>query len=162
MKKVKIVLFYLLCLLVIGCASKKSLIEKVSEVKSDTIYSKIETITRPPILSSLTIEEVCDTITGKPKHFKQVFVVGQDTLELSIDNNNLRLNISQLEQIIKERDSIYKASKSETKTSLEENTVEYKTPKWCWYTLLVVLIFILFPIIPSTINSIARKLIGLF
>ena len=96
--------YLILLLLIVGCKTKQSTTEKVSEFKSDTIYSKIETITRPPILSSLTINEICDTITGKPKEFNQLFIVGQDTLELSIENNKLKLNISQLEQLLKESD----------------------------------------------------------
>lgn len=137
MNKVKIVLFYVLYLLAIGCASKKSFIEKVSEVKSDTIYSKVETITRPPILSSLTINEVCDSITGKAKDFKQVFIVNGDTLELSIKNNELNIKVNQLKQELSKIKKDYKVSNSNTNTSKESKKVIVRTSFKVWVFLIL-------------------------
>lgn len=86
-----------------------------------------------------------------------MFVVGQDTMELSVKNNELQFNINELEKTISEKDSIISSKSSDyVKETVNEKKV---IPKWVWYALLLIPLFILFPVIPKVINKFFRGLI---
>ncbi len=131
-----IIRLFLVLALLSSCRSKKTVLDKIETVKSDTLIVKSETVVRPPILSSLTINEICDTLTGKPKVFKQVFVIDGDTLELSLKNNELTLYNNQLKKTISKKDSVYEALKSEVKQLRESVTIKYRIPLWAILTII--------------------------
>ena len=161
MTKIKYILLYLVFIFFVGCKPSKSVIEKVSETKSDTLYNKVETVIRPPVLNNLTIFDICDTITGKPKEFRYKYIFEKDTLELSLLNNELNFSIDQIKLLQYKNDSLVRIINSDKKESKQETVTKFKTPKWNWIIMSLVPLFILFPTIPKFINGLFRKLIGL-
>lgn len=119
----------LLIVLLTGCRTKKEVIK--TEVRtSDSLFVKTETIKAPVLNQSLTIEQICDTITGEVVRFKKVFVVDGDSIQILTDvNNSLQIKISQRERTISEKDSIIQKLRSDI-TSISE-TVIYKK-NWNW------------------------------
>lgn len=165
MNKLKYILLYLVFIFFVGCKPSKSVIEKVSETKNDTLYNKVETIIRPATLNNLTIFNICDSITGKPKEFLYKYVLEKDTLELSLLNNELNFSIDQVKQLQYKNDSLVRIINSDKKESKQETITKYKTPKWNWYLILILgvyfIITLIFTSIPKKLQSIIRKLIGL-
>lgn len=116
-------------LLFSGCRAKK---ETVSITKvTDTLILKTEVIRRPPLLTTLTINEVCDTITGKAKEFRQTVVVGTDTLDLWMRNNELTVKNKKLEEITKNMES-YKSNTSSITEIKKEKVYVWSTATW-WF-----------------------------
>lgn len=119
----------LLIILLFGCRTKREVLK--TEVRtSDSLFVKTETIKAPVLNQSLTIEQICDTITGEVVRFKKVFVVDGDSIQILTDvNNSLQIKISQRERTISEKDSIIQKLRSDI-TSISE-TVIYKK-NWNW------------------------------
>lgn len=141
MSKLKYIFIYLIVFFFVNCKTQKKVVEeKLSIIKSDITHSSVETIKIPPIATSLTINEVCDSITGKPNDFKQIVVIGQDTLELSLENNDLRLKVNRLEQELSKTDSINKVLSSDKST---ERIEESKTTTTSFKSILIMLILAL-------------------
>lgn len=160
MNKLKYILLYLVFIFFVSCKTT-SKVEKVSEIKSDTLYNKVETVITPPILSSLTINDICDSITNEPIKLKKQIIIDRDTVFVEIVDNDLqiRYNIAQGER--KRLDSLYRVSQSEIKELKETKETKKVWSNWTWGFLLIIFIFIAFPTIPKLINSLLRKLIGL-
>lgn len=162
MNKLKYILLYLIFIFFVSCKTT-SKVEKISEVKSDTLYNKVETIIRPPLLNNLTIFDICDTLTGKPKEFKYKYVIEKDTFEISLLNNELNLAIQQQKELKSKNDSLVRIINSEKNQSSEGKIIEYRIPKWVWYVLTGFIAYIIilhnFPKIIPKINSLLRKLI---
>ena len=120
----------ILAILVLSsCRSKKEVLK--TEVKtSDTLFVKSETIKAPVLNQSLTIQQICDSVTGEVVRFKKVFVVDGDSIQVLTDvNNSLQIKINQRERTLSEKDSIIRSLKSEL-SSISE-TVIYKKD-WYW------------------------------
>ena len=139
MKNYKIILFYLLALLAIGCGSvkKKSDIYTVSEKKVDSLYYSSNIETKPPVLSSLTINEICDSVTNEPVKFKKEFIIKNDTIVVETVNNELQISINLAEEIIKKQDSIIEVHDSQYKELKESHTVKNKIPFKYWVALVL-------------------------
>ena len=127
----KIIFLTALLTVLYGCGAKKTY-EKTVETKliDSTIRIK-ETLRTPPILSTLVIDEICDTTTQRPKKFNQSFVFNGDTLKLSLQNNQLRFEIEQLQKEIKRKDSIAVNNKQETVVKESTEIVRYRLD-WRW------------------------------
>lgn len=118
----------LLLLLIGGCRAKK--VERTEVKRSDSLIVKREVIKAPVLNHSLTIHEICDTITGEVVRFEKVFVVDGDSIQLlTTANNTLKLQIKARERIISEKDSIISV-KEEKAVSVSE-TVRYRID-WSW------------------------------
>ena len=167
MKKTKPYLFSLALVLLMaycanGCKAKQPLIE-TEVIKIDSLKIDKKEIIFAPVASSLTINELCDTITGKARPFKSEVVRGKDTIDLEVKNNSLYLSI--------DLDSLINSEISKEKSTWESNNKrevipEKYIPKLIWYILIglfvVVIVFIMFPMIPNLVNGLVRKFIGLF
>jgi uncharacterized protein YcfL len=152
MEKIILILLFLT-----SCKSSKS-VEKVETIKNDSLVIRSISTVQPNILSSLVINEICDSITNKPKQFKQKFVIGQDTMLISLKNNNLNVEINQLKKILKQKDSVYKSKISIQNQSKKETIIKYRIPKWLIFVTLLIPLFILIPKIPIFVNRILTKL----
>ncbi len=127
MYKTKIIL--LIALVVCGCRTKK-LVSKTEIKKSDTLIVKTEVIKAPVLNQSLTIKEICDSVTGEVVRFKKVFVVDGDSIEiLTNENNELSIKIAQLEKTLKKKDSIARISDSKETSDVHE-TIYRKDWRW--------------------------------
>ena len=147
----------LILLLLTSCKTTKS-IEKIETIKNDSLVIRSISTVQPNILSSLIINEICDSVTNKPKHFRQKFVIGKDTMLISLKNNNLNVEINQLKKIISQKDSVYKSSINSKNKSKKETIIKYRIPKWSIFVMLLIPLFILIPKIPIFINRIFTKL----
>lgn len=129
MTKLKTIIFYILCLFAIGCASKKSLVEKVTENKSDTTKTELTLRTK----NVFKTETLCDPITGKAKDFTQITdnVISKITIKLK--DNTLTSTVET--DTTKQEVRIVKEYVNNTK--IETITV-YKTPKWAWWYMIIV------------------------
>jgi 2-phospho-L-lactate transferase/gluconeogenesis factor (CofD/UPF0052 family) len=152
MEKIILILLFLT-----SCKSTKS-VEKVETIKNDSLVIRSISTVQPNILSSLVINEICDTLTDKAKEFRQIFVIGQDTMAISLKNNNLNVEINQLKRILKQKDSVYKNSISIQKELKKETIIKYRVPKWAIFLMLLIPLFILIPKMPTFINRILTKL----
>lgn len=124
MKNLPTILFYLLILVATSCGSKKKVFTSVSKV-TDSLIVKVEKVERPPLLSSLTIDEICDSVTNRPVKFKKIFVVKNDTIEISTIDNQLRFKFQAQSEVIKQMRDELRVKDSELKESSEK--VKYHT-----------------------------------
>jgi 2-phospho-L-lactate transferase/gluconeogenesis factor (CofD/UPF0052 family) len=152
MEKIILILIFLT-----SCKSTKS-VEKVETIKNDSLVIRSISTVQPNILSSLVINEICDTLTDKAKEFRQIFVIGQDTMAISLKNNNLNVEINQLKRILKQKDSVYKNSISIQKELKKETIIKYRVPRWAIFVMLLIPVFIIFPAIVLFLNRILTKL----
>jgi uncharacterized protein YcfL len=152
MEKIILILLFLT-----SCKSSKS-VEKVETIKNDSLVIRSISTVQPNILSSLVINQICDTLTKKPKEFSQIFVIGEDTMAISLKNNNLNVEINQLKKILKQKDSVYKSKISIQNQSKKETIIKYRIPKWAIFVMLLIPFFIIIPKIPTFINRILTKL----
>lgn len=136
MKRYLTLLGIILIGLNLSCTAKKELVHKSETIKSDTLILKTETIKSALINSSIVIKELCDSITKRPKDYKQVFVVAGDTIKLSIENNQLKLDIKRIESTISEwRDKYQKEYERRLEYDKNVKTI-VKTTKWTWIFLM--------------------------
>src|SRR5690606_12211023 len=87
-----------------SCRAKK--IEKTEIKRSDTLIVKKEVIKAPVLSQTLTLLEICDTITGLPRSVEYIHVVDGDSIKLlTTANNTLKLQIKARERTLSEKDS---------------------------------------------------------
>lgn len=129
-------LLIILSILAFGCRSKKEVLK--TEVRtSDTLFIKSEVIKAPVLNQSLTIEQICDTVTGEVVRFKKVFVVDGDSIEILTNNNNeLSFRINYLERILKEKDSLAKSIESKA-LSESYKVIHKKDYNWIFAAFLI-------------------------
>ena len=161
MKNYKIIFAYIIIILVMGCAAKKKEYQSVSTAKSDTLILKTESVVLPPLATSITVNELCDSLTGKPKEFSQYVAMGKDTVFIEVLDNELLFRYSQLEKVIKQQDSVIKIKNKEVIDVKKSEFIEYRWARITWVLLGIVVLFLILPVIPTYINKIAKKLIGL-
>lgn len=122
------ILILLVTILATGCKSKQ--VHRTEVRQSDTLIVKKEVIKAPVMNHSLTIHEICDTITGEVVRFEKVFVVDGDSIELlTTANNTLKLQIKARERIISEKDSEVSRVRKELREASE--VVRYRMD-WSW------------------------------
>ncbi len=155
MGKLKIIILYIFFASFVGCKTKQ-VASKVESIKSDTLIIKSKVIETPPLLSSLIINEICDSTTGKAVQFRKEFIVKNDTILIETVNDDLQIKLNIAEDIISKQDSII--SVKDTQYSSEITNEKKVIPKWVWYVLALIPIFIIFPSIPSFINKIIKSL----
>lgn len=116
-------------LLLVSCRTKKEVLK--TEVKqSDTLIVKSEVIKAPVLNQSLTIHEICDSITGEVVRFEKIFVVDGDSINILTDaNNSLHIRINQRERDLSTKDSIIRVLRSQLK-SVSETVIYKKDWKW--------------------------------
>lgn len=143
-----------------GCKSKQPM-TKIETKKIDSVYIKTEVIKSPILTDILTIQEICDTVTGEVVRFKKVFVINGDSIEvLTNEKNELNIKVSQLSKELKRLDSVSKTKESIEKTDKLE--IKYKTPKYIWYIIGVLVVGWFIPAVPRFVNGIFKKLVGMF
>lgn len=126
---ITILLILLLCVVLLAsCRAKK--IERTEIRQSDTLIVKRETIRAPNLNHTLTVHDICDSITGEVVKFRDVFVIDGDSIEiLTNENNQLIRRIKAHERIISEKDSIISV-REESVVNVSE-TVRYRID-WKW------------------------------
>ena len=156
----KILLWILLVVSISGCKSKQPM-TKIESKKVDSIYIKTETVRSPVLTDILTIQEICDTVTGEVIRFKKIFVINGDSIEvLTNEKNELNIKVSQLSKELKRLDSVSKTKEVIEKTDKLE--IKYKTPKYIWYIIGVLVAGWFIPAIPRFVNGVFRKLVSMF
>ena len=119
-----------------NCKPKKIYIEN-TKIERDSIYltKTIKEIER--FTDTLTIEQPCDTITGKLKDFKQVISTQQGKVTLQNNNGNINatIDLKAYKEILEKE---YQ-SKLKENTKVTEKTI-YKTPFNMWVILVLSLL----------------------
>lgn len=126
-------------LLLTGCKTTEY---RTSESRViDSLILKTEKVITAPILSSLTLNEICDTLTGKPKEFDyRIITRWGDTTRVWNQNNQLRIELNQQGDTIKDlRDEL---KIRETLIKEKEKKVIYRT-NWKWTLLALVIGFVI-------------------
>lgn len=143
----------LLSLFFLGCKTPKSHIYK-TDVKRDSINYVTDRTVFAPVLSQITIKDICDSVSNVPRATKNVFVRGKDTVfvETGLEGLKMRFNFY--------RDSVKNVDRSHIstdKTTSDELKIVLKTPKWAWWTMGVLLglhvVFFIFPFIPKFLRG---------
>lgn len=149
--RVKQIILLLAFFSFVGCRTAK--VEKL-EIRTDSTVAIKTTEQRPPLLDRLTIYDICDTVN--PVKFKKEFIIKNDTIEVEILDNDLIMSLKLAEQIISKQDSIIQIKDD----FVTESRVIIKkvVPKSTYIVILLLVIFVIFPIIPKLINTNARKL----
>lgn len=156
----KILLWILLVVSISGCKSKQPM-TKIESKKVDSIYIKTEAVRSPLLTDILTIQEICDTVTGEVIRFKKVFVINGDSIEvLTNEKNELNIKVSQLSKELKRLDSVSKTKEVIEKTDNLE--IKYKTPKYIWYIIGVLVVGWFIPAVPRFVNGVFKKLVGIY
>lgn len=130
---------YLIILLLAGCKTTEY---RTSESRViDSLILKTERVITAPVLSSLTISDLCDTLTGKPKEFDyRIITRWGDTTRVWNQNNELKIDLNQQGDTIKDlRETIRSKERELVQT---EKKVVYRTTFWHWWAHLVALLLI--------------------
>jgi hypothetical protein len=154
MQRLKVIILYVLFVLAVGCGTlKKS--DRVYIEKKDTLVLKTEVIRAPVLNDSFTLKEICeDSVVTE---FERIFVRDTDTVRITLQDNSLRVLVSQQERVISRKDSVLR-SQSQTLEELKETVRTKWNPKVVLILLAVIVLLWLFPSVPSKINSFVRKL----
>lgn len=130
--KLKLLLTYiiLVTLTVGGCKTKQSVSEKVFIKESDSISTTLQLSTDNTII----IENICDSITGKPIEFINKVDTGTGSTEIRIKDNQLTANVKTdsivyVDKIVKE--TIYVDKDKE----VVRNVIPFKY--WVWLILAI-------------------------
>jgi hypothetical protein len=133
----------IISLLLIGCTAKKETVTR--DIQKDSLVTKSYQYVSQPISTTITIDDICDSITGKPRKFAQVESSGLNKANISITDN--KLNIDLLTGLSESKgDTIYVYRyKDRVKT---EEVVRYKTSWTHWLahfiSILILLILLKF------------------
>lgn len=114
----------ILCvLLFFGCKTTEY---RTSESRViDSLIIKSEKVITAPILSSLTLNDLCDTLTGKPKEFDyRIITRWGDTTRVWNENNELQIAVSQQGDTIKDLRDELKSKESFIKETSQK--VKYR------------------------------------
>jgi len=153
MKKTIFISFALLFLVFSGCRAKKE-VTKSETIKIDSVYINRSEVVFAPLASALTINDLCDTITGKARPFKSELIRGKDTIFIEVAGNALNLSID-LDSLVNTR--LETERKRWEKYSEKKEITVYKTPKWAWWTMAIllgaVILFIVFPVVPRWVRG---------
>lgn len=116
-------------LLTVSCGSKKETVMVSETIEERGVFR--QEVFLAPQTDVLEIANICDTLEiEKPVEVLKTIVRGADTISLSIENNNLKLQVKTLGQLIKEKDSINEMSNKAEVERVEVTRYKYPTVFW--------------------------------
>lgn len=145
-KQVVFILLYAITIvmLLLGCKSKEKTVERTKQ--TDTLITKSMDYVSNPIQTTITIDEICDTL-GNVRKFRQVESSGTNKANIYTKDN--KLNIDLLTGLSRfKTDTIYETKYKDVYRDRE--IIRYKTPFWMWITIIglsltvILLVYILF------------------
>ena len=118
----------ILLLLLVGCASKKTITEYKDRVVNDTIIKTKTEILVERFTDTLTIEQPCDSL-GNLKPFKQLISTKQGKISLQGKNNVItaEIDLNAYKEILEKE---YKSKLDKNTIVKEKEVVKYKIPLW--------------------------------
>lgn len=118
----------ILLLLLVGCASKKTITEYKDRIVNDTIIKTKTEILVERFTDTLTIEQPCDSL-GNLKPFKQLISTKQGKVSLQGKNNVItaEIDLNAYKEIWEKE---YKSKLDKNVIIKEKEVVKYKTPFW--------------------------------
>lgn len=118
----------ILLLLLVGCASKKTITEYKDRVVNDTIIKTKTEILVERFTDTLTIKQPCDSL-GNLKPFKQLISTKQGKVSLQGKNNVItaEIDLNAYKEIWEKE---YKSKLDKNIIIKEKEVVKYKTPLW--------------------------------
>ena len=117
------VLFFLL-----GCSSKKTIVEYKDRIVNDTIIKTRTEILVERFTDTLTIEEPCDSL-GNLKPFKQLISTKQGKVLIENKNGsiNAKIDLKAYKDILEKE---YKSKLEKNTIIKEKEVIRYRTPLW--------------------------------
>ena len=155
MSKLKTVFAYIVIVFAVSCGTKKKSTQVYIE-KKDTLVVKTEVIKAPVINDVITLKDICKDSTVT--EFEKIFIRDTDTVKVTLFDNSLRLQVSQAERVITEKDSVLRIQ-SEKLEELKETVKSKWNLKVVLVLVGVIVLLWLFPSVPSKINSFVRKIL---
>lgn len=140
MKKLFYISFisFMFFILLIGCRSKKESFE--SQTIKDSIVTKSFEYVSQPISTQITIDQICDTLTGKLRNFNQVESSGQNQANVSTKDNKLFIDLfTGLSQ--RKNEDTYSGKEKIVVKKVE--VIKYRVPTWSWMLHIASLVFLL-------------------
>ena len=132
-----IIVLFSLFFALLGCKSKETTLERTKT--SDTLITKSFEYVSQPIQTTITIDEICDSL-GNVRKFTQVETSGTNKAKLHSENNKLTIDLHT--GISKTKtDTIYKTKYVDVYKNKE--IIKYKTPLWMWLTIICLSLLIL-------------------
>jgi len=135
--KYTIIVLLSIFFVLLGCKSKETTLERTKT--SDTLITKSFKYVSQPIQTTITIDEICDSL-GNVKKFTQIETSGTNQAKLHSENNKLTIDLLTGMSKIK-TDTIYKTKYVDVYKDKE--IVKYKTPLWMWLTIICLSLIIL-------------------
>lgn len=131
-KIIWLILGLLISLVVLfSCTAKKTTTS--TKTKIDSLRTSNFEYVSKPIETTIYFPDLCDTLTGKPRKFKQTESSGTNKAKVSFENNSLLIDLltaeskTKIDTIIeyRYRDKVVKVDK-----------LRYKKPLWMWVTII--------------------------
>lgn len=127
-------------LLVLGCKTTSTTTEKKHTVL-DTHFRTVTETVQVPVKNITIIESPCRDSILQP--INQTLNVGETFIKLSDEDGNLVAKIEQKGDTLTSTDTTQIHKESEVIT---ETTIKHRIPKWCWWTLGIVALYIAYRI----------------
>lgn len=128
--KLKLLLTYIILVFFVGCKTKQSISEKVFVKESDSVSTTLQLNTDNTII----IENLCDSITGKPIEFINMVDTGTSSTEIKIKDNQLTANVKSDSIVYVDR-NVVKEVFVEKEKDVVRNVVPFKY--WVWLILAI-------------------------
>ena len=132
-KSFKYIAVIVLAVTLLSCKSKKVYVETHT---TDTIYKKEVIKIDKPQLNSIVVESPCDSL-GNLKPINYVLSSNKVRTVLKTIDNKIYIE-QNVDSIVNSKISEYVAKQKTHK----EVIIKYKIPKWCYYSLLITLLLL--------------------
>jgi regulator of protease activity HflC (stomatin/prohibitin superfamily) len=125
----KLIPFVVALAVLTGCRTKREAVSVVKTQRDSIAYVMRETA-RPSFRDVFTVEEVCDTITGKARFVFVEKEVNGDTLRVLLDSiDGLRVEMSGKERIIARQKELAKTRQKSSEVKEKEVIIKRD---WLW------------------------------
>lgn len=148
---------WILALFALASCGRRTYQESIKDVKTDSVVLRVEKVTAPLLRDVLKVPGLCPD-SAVAREFKKIYIRDTDTLLIEIRDNALVIENTQKARVISElRERVEKQTRA-----LEQSKTTNKT-RINWRAALalggVIMVFILFPAIPKTINRFLKMLL---
>jgi len=139
----------LLTLIVLFASCGRKTYHSIESKVTDSVIVKIEQIKAPLLSETLIVPEICkDSIATE---FKKIYIRDTDTIIVEVKDNQLTFDIRQKERIISQLKETVLKQKEELKEKKVKEVIAWKP---ILILSAIILLFLIFPTIPSIIKRI--------
>ena len=125
---IKKIVYLVFILFLFNCKAKKTVVEYKERIVKDTVNVFKERLVTKQVIDTLLIEEPCDSL-GNLKEFEKEIRTEKAKVTLKSVDGNIRVDVN-LDSIVNQRISEFKATYNKEKEIKEVEIVRYKYPLW--------------------------------